>query len=73
MNLKNTAYVVTSMFFYQFNNLFLCKAYNKWIIVAELVLKFSVGLAAEFSAYLFYELGFLPAFVSLGNLEFFFS
>lgn len=72
MKLKDPDYVVTSIFFYQFNTLFLCKAYNKWIIIAESVLRFSLGFAAEFSAYLFYGLGFLLTFVSLGNLEFIF-
>lgn len=73
MKLKDPDCVVTSIFFYQFNIIFLCKAYNKCIIIAELVLKISLGLAAEFSAYLFYGFGFLSTSVSLGNLEIFFS
>lgn len=57
----------------QFNTFLLCKAYSKWIIITELVLKFSPGFAAEFTAYLFYGLGsFLSTFVSLGNLRVYF-
>lgn len=72
MKLKDPDCVVTSIFFYQFNTLFLYKAYNKCIIIAELMLKFSLGLVAEVSSYLFYGLGFLSAFVSLGTQNFFF-
>lgn len=72
MKLKDPDCVVTSLFFYQFHTLFLCKAYNKCIIIAELVQKFSLDLVAEFSAYLFYGLGFLSTSFSLGNLDFYF-
>lgn len=67
MKLKDPDCIVTSIFFYQFNTLFLCKAYNKCIIIAKLGLKYSLGLAAEFSSYLFYGPGFLSTFVSPGT------
>lgn len=67
MKLKDPDYIVTSIFFCQFNTLFLCKACNKCIVITELVLNFSLGLAAEFSAYLFYGLDFLSTFVPLGT------
>lgn len=56
MKPKDPGYVVTSIFFYQFITFLHCKAYNKWIIITELVLEFSPDFPAEFTVYLFYVL-----------------
>lgn len=58
----------------QFYTVGLCKTYNKWIIITELLLKFSSGFSAELTVYLFYGFGvFLSTFGSLGILEIIFS